>query len=147
MHRVLHKRRLELAVTNKFWTPTLSIVTCSGILFCRSAPQATIWKNRKEWRYAERGTSGLFGAHGGRKCIRWGIYHQLGSDMSPYLCEYKLGKDHLLPARVRDYLFTMFKNSSSYLTGQWIEWFYNGCTNQIIWYRIVSSIICSRALI
>ena len=42
-------------------------LTCGSILWDRSSPQAAIWKSREEWRYAGRGTSGLFWVCADRK--------------------------------------------------------------------------------
>lgn len=88
-----------------------SPLTCGSILWDRSSPQAAIWKSREEWRYAGRGTSGLFWVCTDRKCNGWEIYTQPSPDMDLYFCVYKPAKWSVITCFWLHYLFVMLNDS------------------------------------
>lgn len=76
-----------------------------------SSPQAAIWKSRKEWRYAGRGTSGPLWGCTVRKCNGWWIYTLSGPDMDLYFCFYKPVKRSAVTCLWQDYLSVMLNDS------------------------------------
>lgn len=86
------KKCQELVYEEDIFEHSSLTLTCGSILWDCSSPQAAIWKSRDKWRYAGRGTSGLFGVCTDRKCDGWEIYTQLGPDMDLYFGLYRPAK-------------------------------------------------------
>lgn len=89
---IKQKKWQELVYEEDIFEHSSLTLTCGSILWDCSSPQAAIWKSRDKWRYAGRGTSGLFGVCTDRKCDGWEIYTQLGPDMDLYFGLYRPAK-------------------------------------------------------